>query len=213
MFRVHYVLWAACLLLLPSCSRPVGQVDARLTVTVLVAKKPINAWTLIHEPESFFVARRLSAHLVPKRAIGTFEEVKGGRVNRPVGEGVIVTVDDLVRGKALEELDGRIAPLPPGPRAMTVPVALRHFSPLPGSRVNVVATICSAGKRVSKTIQENVLVLKVDTTSCDDPEWSGRSCLVTLAVFPQAAQRLHLATALGVELHLEIPSDCPRTTC
>jgi Flp pilus assembly protein CpaB len=74
---------------------------------------------------------------------------------------------------------------------------------LPGSRVDVVATVNTenVGKE-SKIILQNMLVLAVDTKDAKDPDQ--RSILgqtVTLAAKPEEAQRLALASTLG-ELQL-----------
>src|SRR5437016_4149750 len=103
MLRVRNIFWAACLFLLTSCSGPRWQADAEPTVTVLVAQRRISAWTLIQEPEKFFVVQRLPASAGPKTAIATFEEVKGRRLTKSVAEGTFLCADDLIKDEDLKQ--------------------------------------------------------------------------------------------------------------
>jgi Flp pilus assembly protein CpaB len=194
MFRVHYALEAGCLLLLASCSGPVVQIDTRPRVTVLVAKKRINAWTLLSDqPGVHFVYKELPEVEVPRKALREIADLKDKRVNKPINEEAFVTSDDLGN----KVLDVAIE-LPPGTRPVTVGFTfLGGGGPIPGGRVNVVWTTWPKEEGLSQTILRNVLILAIDMGLRKEGLRSDINCLLTLAVRPEDANRLALAALLG----------------
>jgi len=151
------------------------------------------------------------------RMTGTFETV--GSV---VGRGVIapfVPNEPLVTQK-LAPLDagGGMPPaIPPGMRAMAVKVndviGVAGFT-VPGTHVDVVATVRSEKENVSRVVLSNVQVLAAGTnqeqTQNNEPI---RATVVTLLVTPSDAERLALAMNEGqISLALRNPLDINATT-
>jgi pilus assembly protein CpaB len=177
------------------------------TVKVLVAKKRISSYTLVKDPEALFTEKDLPENFVPKKAITTFADVKDKKINKVLSEDSILLLDDLADAKT----EGLSANLGPGERAVAIRVnaekSVAGFV-IPGSRVDVVATVTTEpgpgqpSVKESKIILQNMLVLAVDTKDNKEPDQ--RSILgqtVTLAAKPEEAQRLALAQTLG-ELQL-----------
>jgi pilus assembly protein CpaB len=166
-------------------------------VKVLVAKKKLQQMTLIGKPEDLFVEKELPPDAVPKKAITTFEALKGKRLNKVINEETFVTTDDLVN----KDLDGLQAVLPEGMRAMAIrvnPESLVGGFVLPGSKVDIVATT-REGETQAQLIMQDMLVLAVDANDTRDPE-RGRNMMgstATLAVTPEQATRLRVASQLG----------------
>src|SRR5436305_256566 len=65
-------------------------------VKVLVAKQIVSPWVPIKEPEKLFVEKEVPASLALKKALKSFEEVKGRKLCKVVNEESIVTTDDLL---------------------------------------------------------------------------------------------------------------------
>jgi Flp pilus assembly protein CpaB len=172
------------------------------TIKVLVAKKRVAGYTLLKDPETWFVEKEFPENVAPKKAVTAFADAKDKRTNKVLNEETVLLADDLADAKS----EGISATMGPGERAVAIRVnaekSVAGFV-LPGSRVDVVATVNTenVGKE-SKIILQNMLVLAVDTKDAKDPDQ--RSILgqtVTLAAKPEEAQRLALASTLG-ELQL-----------
>jgi Flp pilus assembly protein CpaB len=172
------------------------------TVKLLVAKKRMPAFALIKDPEALFAEKEFPENIAPKKAVLAFADAKDKRTNKVLNEDEVLLVDDLADSKT----EGLAVQIAPGERAVAIKVnaekSVAGFV-LPGSRVDVVATVNSdaAGKE-SKIILQNMLVLAVDTKDSKDPDQ--RSIIgqtVTLSAKPEEAQRLTLAQSLG-ELQL-----------
>jgi pilus assembly protein CpaB len=166
-------------------------------VRVLVAKKRINAWTLLSDkPDVHFIFKEIPESAVPKKALREFADLKDKRVNKPINEEAFVTSDDL----GSKEHDGLAMQLPPGYRALAIrvtPESLAGGFVIPGSRVDVIATL-REGRTRTRTIMQNMLVLAIDMASNRNPDSTAMlGSTATLAVRPEEAQRLHLASALG----------------
>jgi pilus assembly protein CpaB len=173
------------------------------TVKVLVAKKRIASYTNIKDPEALFVEKEFPENVAPKKAVSSFAEAKDKRTNKALAEEAVLLLDDLADAKT----EGLAASMGPGERAVSIRVnaekSVAGFV-LPGSRVDVVATMNADGAsgKESKIILQNMLVLAVDTQAEKDPE--KRSILgqtVTLSAKPEEAEKLALAQSLG-ELQL-----------
>jgi Flp pilus assembly protein CpaB len=172
------------------------------TIKLLVAKKRVAGYTLLKDPEVWFVEKEFPENVAPKKAVTNFADAKDKRTNKVLNEETVLLMDDLADAKS----EGISATMGPGERAVAIRVnaekSVAGFV-LPGSRVDVVATVNTenVGKE-SKIILQNMLVLAVDTKDAKDPDQ--RSILgqtVTLAAKPEEAQRLALASTLG-ELQL-----------
>jgi Flp pilus assembly protein CpaB len=172
------------------------------TIKLLVAKKRIAPFALIKDPEAMFTEKEFPENVAPKKAITAFADAKDKRTNKVLNEEEVLLVDDLADAKT----EGLAVQISPGERAVAIKVnaekSVAGFV-LPGSRVDVVATVSgeSSGKE-AKIILQNMLVLAVDTKDSKDPDQ--RSIIgqtVTLSAKPEEAQRLALAQSLG-ELQL-----------
>jgi pilus assembly protein CpaB len=177
-----------------------NQQPAENTVKVLVARQKLTAWTLIKEPDKAFEVKEIPESAVPKKALGDLAKVQDQRLNKTVEEGKMVTEDDLLN----KEQAGLAAQMKPGERAVAIRVTPESSAAgfvLPGSRVDVVATIRGADS-ASKIILQDMLVLAVDAQAQRNPEQPhilGQT--VTVAAKPEEATRLTLAASLG-ELRL-----------
>jgi Flp pilus assembly protein CpaB len=175
----------------------VAQIDTRPTVTVLVAKKRINAWTLLSDkPGVHFLYKEIPESEVPRKALREFADLKDMRVNRPINEEAFVTTDDL---GSKELYDFPPIKLPPGYRAVTIRVSHESVGGggflIPGSRVNVVWTKWPKEEGISQTILRNMLVLAIELRT--NKYFRDTSPLVTLAVSAEDADHLALAACLG----------------
>ncbi len=171
------------------------------TIKVLVAKKRVPSFTMIKDPETLFVEKEFPENVAPRKAITSFAEAKDKRTNKVINEEGILLLDDLADAKT----EGLSAQMGPGERAVAIKVnaekSVAGFV-LPGSRVDVVATLNGESGKEAKLILQNMLVLAVDTQSEKDVD--KRTILgqtVTLSAKPEEAQRLALAQQLG-ELQL-----------
>jgi len=173
---------------------------------VLVARTKIPAHTLFKEADlqKYFVEKELPASAIPKKAIRSTNDLRDKRNSRPMAEDSFITSDDLVDAKT----DGLAATLPPGMRAVAIRVNAETLAGgfvLPGSKVDILATLRGDGGSRTVTILQDMLVLAVETKSTRSSE-DAQSMLgntVTLAVWPEEAQALTNAAACG-ELRLSL---------
>jgi pilus assembly protein CpaB len=170
------------------------------TVPVLVAKVRVAGWQPIKEPEKMFEVKMFPVDVAPKRAIGSFADLKDQRLNKPLDETKPVTLDDLL-SKEQQTLTDQ---LQPGQRAVAIKVTTEGIVGgfvLPGSRVDVLCTTRGA-EASSKIVLQNMLVLAVDAQDTRNPEQRNMIAqTVTVAATPAEAARLALAQAVG-ELRL-----------
>jgi pilus assembly protein CpaB len=168
-------------------------------VKVLVAKKNLALGTLIKDPEAVFEEKAFTKGEEPKKAIRTFDQVKDRRLNKPLAAEQFVSADDLMD----KTQDGLSALMPKGMRAFGVKSNAEASSGgfvLPNSKVDVVWVSRNNDKeQVSKIILQNVLVLAVDQqpVRLEDKQAMVPST-VTLAVTPEQAERLTLASETGL---------------
>jgi pilus assembly protein CpaB len=173
-------------------------------IKVLVTKAKVPAFTLIKEPEKWFVEKELSATGVPKNAYKTLQDVKDLRTFRALGEDVFVLPDDLVSA----DLHGLAAKLVPGSRAVAIKVDAQSSVAgfvLPSSRVDITWIPQRGGlEPEAVTLLQNMLVLAVDTLDAKEQEKRfAIGSTVTLAAKPEEASRLLLAQSLG-DLRLQL---------
>jgi pilus assembly protein CpaB len=148
--------------------------------------------------------------IVPVGTISVSDDVYGRVVKSPLVAGEAVLETKLVpigmnRGLAIL--------VPPGMRAMTVPVnvwsGVAGFV-LPESKVDVVVTIKPELEReqVGKVILQNLTVLAADQKMEDTDGKPIKSTAVTLLVTPSEAEKLALAASEGeISLVLRNPAD------
>ena len=132
-------------------------------VPVLVARRKIDAFHQLNDPEAFEV-RMFAISNATKDAIGDFEEVKGRVLKNALEAGKPLAESDLLE-EGLYMLDYKLRP---GEVAMSVKLnpesAVSGFI-VPGSRVDVVATVTRAvagTQPYTKVILQNVEVLAIN---------------------------------------------------
>ena len=182
-------------------NQPAGPEEEK--VTVLVAKQKIPVATLIKDPTKYFVEKQYTKGEEPHKALKSWDQVKGKRLNKPLGEEQFVTNDDLMdpRFTGIEGI------LPNGMRAIAIKVnsasVVAGFV-LPNSRVDIIQTLRYGEHSEANTILQNMLVLATDAIK-DRPDDKGNilSSTVTLAARPEDVQKLRVAEATG-ELSLSL---------
>jgi pilus assembly protein CpaB len=193
---------------------PVRQVEVA-QVEVAVAAKPINVGTLI-TPDMVKLVGWPAASPVS----GAFS-TSAAVVNR----GAIVSIgqnEPITEGKlAPKEAGAGMAPtIPTGMRALSVKVdeviGVAGFV-VPGTRVDVLATLSSLEKGMTRTVVSNVLVLTAGTKFDQDATKKDAkpipTTVVTLAVLPEDGERIALAQTEGkLMLALRNPLDVAPTT-
>ncbi|NOT25175.1 MAG: Flp pilus assembly protein CpaB [Acidobacteria bacterium] len=146
-----------------------------------------------------------------------------------VDRGVVATLDEnepITANKVAGPEAGAGLPpvIPAGMRAMSVRVneviGVAGFV-LPGTRVDVIVTVSDDGdgsgpeEAMSRTVLSNVVVLTAGTRYDQDRAKDGqaqRSTVITLAVLPEDAERVALATSEGtISLALRNPVDVDQT--
>src|SRR5262249_42325256 len=95
-----------------------GQGPPPNTKKLLVAIKKVPMYTLIKEPEKYFVEKDVSEDAAPKKALTSFEDIKGKKLNKAINEDGFVQTDDLLDPRQ----DGLHATLAPGQRAVAIKV-------------------------------------------------------------------------------------------
>jgi pilus assembly protein CpaB len=132
-------------------------------VEYLVAAQKIEMGTLIKEPEKLFTLKKVRKGDEPKNAVKSYDEIKDHRLNKQLSADYHVTADDLL-DKAADSMTSNI---PKGMRGFTIKTtadsSVGGFA-LAHSRVDIIANFRDdAGKTISKTLWQNVLVMAVDT--------------------------------------------------
>jgi pilus assembly protein CpaB len=180
------------------------------TVAVLVAKARIASGKQVQEPEKAFEVKQYPVSIAPKNPIGDYNEIRDQRLKVDLEEGTALTAEH----KLSKEQNSLADQLVPGQRAMAIKVGTVDIAGgfvLPGTRVDVACTMRGA-EASSALILQHMLVLAVDTTDTRVAETKviiGQT--VTLAVSPEEALRLTLASSLG-ELRLLLKSAGDTTT-
>lgn len=166
------------------------------TVPVLVAKARVPGWQVIKDPEKVFEIKEFPADVAPKKALGSFAEIKDQRLNKPIDEGKPVAMDDVLTN----EQSDVASMLLPGQRATAIKVSAESLAGgfiLPKSRVDVVCTT-RGNESSARIVLQNMLVLAVDTQHQRNSEqYSILGQTVTLAASPEEATKLALAADIG----------------
>ncbi len=179
------------------------------TVTVLVTKKKINAWTPMKKPEDLFVSKEVPEGTYSPKCITDFKDLRNQALKAPLNEDMPVTKDDLLS----EQTAGLVAELKDGERAVAIrvnPESLAGGFVLPGSKVDVMYTMKRGdGNSKAQIILQDMLVLAVDMKNTrEDGQQSMLGSTATLAAKPEEAGELSLAASLGdLRLLLRSPLD------
>jgi pilus assembly protein CpaB len=167
-------------------------------VTVLVARNNISMGTLVKDPEKLFEEKQFTKGQEPKKALRSLDAVRDRMLNKPLSSEQFVTADDLMD----KNQGGLSSQMPKGMRAVGIKVnvdtSVGGFM-LPNSRVDIVHVMRGGdGGTLSKIILQNVLVLAVDTINIrPDDKSAVVASTVTVAVTPEQAEKLSLATETG----------------
>ncbi len=175
---------------------------------VVVASRDLAFGTVLDETNIESVGWPIE--IVPAGAMSSVEDLVGRVVKSPLAAGEAILETKLVpigMNRSLAIL------VPPGMRAMTVPVnvwsGVAGFV-LPETKVDVVVTIRPELEReeVGKVILQNLTVLAVDQKTEDTDGKPLKSTAVTLLVTPSEAEKLALAASEGeISLILRNPAD------
>lgn len=177
--------------------------EARPTVKALVARRKVQPWVLIKEPEKWFVVRA-----VPVRPGGeylrSFDEIRGKRLNKYIHAGQCVTTKDLLKP---EDMGGFHRWVGRRAVALTFPRD-PNFSPaFAGARVDVWLHPPDPGvKGFPRVILRNMKVVETEDTLSKRQE---RLVRVTLEATPDQAAKFALAANEG-RLRLVVRAPQPR---
>ena len=211
MASVQRSVWAAGLFLFAVGSVMAQEPAESEKITVVVAKKKIDALWFIKKTEDDFELQQRAKNDVPKGALSRLDDkdLKDGfRIARAMKEGTILTRNDVIT----KEMGGGRPVFPQGKRAIALKVSNESLVGgfvLPGSKVDVVWTYrTKTGEAGTITILQNLLVLAVDVQPKDEKEAKLTVNTVTLAASPEDAQKLSLAALNGeLRLLLRAPGD------
>ena len=167
-------------------------------VTILVARQNLPMGVLIKEPEKFFEEKQFTKGEEPKKAIRSFDDLKGVRLNKPISAEQFVTADDLLS----KDKDLFASLLPKGFRAVAIKVTADTVAGgfvQPHSRVDIVSIIRrNEAETISKILLQNILVLAVDQTAVrSEDKAAAIPNTVTVQVTPEQAEKLSMAQELG----------------
>jgi pilus assembly protein CpaB len=172
--------------------------DRNEKVKIVVAKKKLNAWYPIKNPEEAFELEERTKNDVPRNAVTKLETIKDFVLIKGIEKGeTLVSENVMDRGKG-----GLDVILPPGKRAVAVrtsadTVAGGHV--LPGSRVDILHTVKRGDKEPEcRVILQNILVRAVDLAMSKPEERQGVvPATVTLEVTPSEATELTKVKDVG----------------
>jgi pilus assembly protein CpaB len=178
------------------------------TQPVVVASRELAFGTVLSEDN--IRAASWPIEIVPASATSSAQELVGRVVRTPIATG-----EPILEGKLAPVGVDRGLPMrvPPGMRAMTVPVnvvsGVSGFV-LPDTKVDVVVTVRPETERetMSKIVLQNLLVLAADQKLEDNEGKPMSMQSVTLLVTPSEAEKLALASSNGeIQLVLRNPAD------
>ncbi|MFN8059258.1 MAG: Flp pilus assembly protein CpaB [Vicinamibacterales bacterium] len=187
---------------------PVREVEVAST-QVVVASRPLPTGTAVTAADVRLVAWPARAPITG--AHGSPDGVVGRGLLRPVVENEPLTDTALAPREAGSGLPPTI---PPGMRAIAVQVneviGVAGFV-VPGTRVDVVATLARQDASMSRVVVSNVEVLAAGTRFDQERSQNGQpipTTVVTLLVMPADAERIALAAVEGrLQLALRNPLD------
>jgi pilus assembly protein CpaB len=196
-------------------SIPVREVEVAHTFVAVAARNLPTGWR-VAERDVKLVAWPSSGPVAG--GFSKIEAVLNRGLVGSVGENEPLTESKLA---PIESGAGLPPSIPPGMRAMSVKVdevvGVAGFV-VPGTRVDLVVTLRGSGQgqeSMSRTVVSNVLVLTAGTKLDQEQAKDGKpqpSTVVTLAVLPNDAERIALASSEGkISLALRNPLDVAPT--
>jgi len=166
-------------------------------VKVLVAKKNIDMHAALRaKPEEFFVEREfVKDDNIPKEALTREDlaKLKGKFVKRSLKKGDFVRADDIL------DSNFGINTLPPGMRAVGIPISAGNsasgFACVPGSHVDIQWTSRIEGENdtITKVLLEDVIVLAADTRA--NPAEEGGAIIASVVVVAVSPDDANVLTA------------------
>jgi pilus assembly protein CpaB len=175
------------------------QTDQEL-VEILVARQDIPAGTQLDEliQQGGFAARAIPRDLVVDGAVVNLTDLQGRQTSSPILEGEQIT---LARLRGEQEVGGGILGIPPGMKAVSLPLDVSRAVGgvvQTGDHVTVYATVDGSSGSTTVTLVPDVQVLEVTNPGATPGEaQSGGTFLFTLALTPEDAQKVVFALERG----------------
>jgi Flp pilus assembly protein CpaB len=169
------------------------------TVAVLVAKKNLDQNQALKEKQlpDLFEEKQFTKGQEPEDALNSLEQLKNKFLKHNLRRGDVVKATDITEeALAIDLQKGMLAV---GLRVNLESIA-GGFASLPGSRVNIYATVRRATDDESQSILllENILVLAADTRSTkSDNSAAMPASVVTVALNPDDVLRVNMAKEFG----------------
>jgi Flp pilus assembly protein CpaB len=171
-------------------------------VKLLVAKKNLDMHTAVrNKPEDLFEAKEfVKDDNTPKEVLGAADlsKLKGKFLKRSLRKGDYVRQDDIL------DSGGGIGTLPPGMRAVGIPVSPQQsaagWTCVPGSHIDIIWTRKVGGEEdtVAKVLLKDVIVLAADTAANPREEGGAMPAnVVVVALNPDDTNDLTLAMQTG----------------
>ena len=155
-------------------------------VSVLIAKQPLPAETVLREPERMFEERALPKNEAPANAVVRLYQLRGRRLARAIEAKAIITVDALVN----EFVERTESLKKEGRQAVAVPVqSLGNYVLLPQSRIDLIWTRKAGGIAESRVIAQDLPLLGV--------QGKAGGAIVTVAAKRDDVEKLSQATTQG----------------
>jgi pilus assembly protein CpaB len=167
-------------------------------VQVVVARETIPAGTQLDEliQEGGFATQAVPRELVIDGAVLSLSDLQGQQTSSPILAGEQVT---LARLRGDQEVGGGILAIPPGMKAVSIPLELpRAVGGVvqKGDHVTLYATVDAPAGSTTVTLVPDVQILEVAGLNADPGQASG-TALITLALTPEDAQKAVLAQEKG----------------
>ena len=155
-------------------------------VSVLIAKQPLPAETVLREPERMFEERALPKNEAPANAVVRLYQLRGRRLARAIEANTIITVDALVN----EFVERTESLKKEGRQAVAVSVqSLGNYVLLPQSRIDLIWTRKAGGIAESRVIAQDLPLLGVQSKA--------GGAIVTVAAKRDDVEKLSQATTQG----------------
>jgi pilus assembly protein CpaB len=173
--------------------------DRNEKVKIVVAKKKLNSWVRIKNPDDFFELEERAKNDIPRNAVTKLESIKDFFLIKGIEQGEVLVSDNVLDG-GKGNLDAKISP---GKRAVAVQTSQRTVAGghvLPNSHVDVLHTVKKGDKEPEcRVLLQNILVVAVDLAMSkpDDGRGGMVPATVTLEVTPQEAMILSKVVDMG----------------
>jgi Flp pilus assembly protein CpaB len=172
--------------------------DRNEKVKIAVAKKKLNSWFQIKNPEDAFELEENAKNEVPRNAVTKLESIKDCVVIKGIEKGEPLVSENVMDGKR-RRMD---VLLPPGKRAVAVRTSADTVAGgliWPDMRVDILHTVKRGDKEPEcRVILQNILVRAVDLAMSKPEERQGVvPATVTLEVTPSEAMELTKVKDVG----------------